>query len=345
MRSKIGRGRWWIAPVLVLGVLLPVHHSQAAVTMTVEYSADPTDGFNSVAAPDALSTAPGATLGAQRKASFEAAVNKWGANLTSNVPIVIKPVMQTIAGCTNTGGTLGFAGAAAGASNWVAGPGGAAPPFAGTTYPIPLANKIANTDLSPGHDINATLNLDIGTGGCLMCCPWHYALDLSVTAPRTSFYSTVFHEIAHGLGFSSQADAATGAFLGGQPGVFDQFLEDHSISKMWPVMTDAERMTSTIDTNDLHWTGPAVTAAKALLLGKVLDSGVSGGHVEMYAPAPFQPGSSVSHWDTDVTQTGIHEVMQPADNPPQALILTDELFNDIGWGAVVPVELEQFSIE
>jgi hypothetical protein len=65
--------------------LLPVNYSQAAVVMTVEYSASATDGFNSVDPPDMLSPAPGATLGAQRRASFEAAVNKWGANLTSGV--------------------------------------------------------------------------------------------------------------------------------------------------------------------------------------------------------------------------------------------------------------------
>ena len=254
--------------------------------------------------------------------------------------------METIAGCTAGAGTLGFAGAAFTVKDWMPGAGGAVPPFPATSYPTALANKIANVDLLPmSPDITATLNLDIGTAVCLACCPWHYALDLSTTGTRSSFYSTVFHEIAHGLGFSSQADETTGMFIGTNPGVFDQFLEDHSTMKLWPAMTDAERVASAIDTNDLHWTGPAVTAAKTLLLGKALDSGVSGGHVEMFAPLPVQTGSSVSHWDSDVIQGGIGEIMQSADMPPQALIITDELFEDIGWGPVVPVELEQFSIE
>jgi hypothetical protein len=58
------------------------------------------------------------------------------------------------------------------------------------------------------------------------------------------------------------------------------------------------------------------------------------GFVLMYTPNPYQPGSSVSHWDTSATRNLLmepaingdltHEVTVPFD-------LTLELFKDIGW--------------
>ena len=54
----------------------------------------------------------------------------------------------------------------------------------------------------------------------------------------------------------------------------------------------------------------------------------------MYAPNPFQPGSSVAHWDTSLTPNQLmepainvdltHEVTVPFD-------LTYSLLRDIGW--------------
>jgi hypothetical protein len=54
------------------------------------------------------------------------------------------------------------------------------------------------------------------------------------------------------------------------------------------------------------------------------------GHVMMYAPNPFQSGSSVSHWDASATP---NLLMEPAINTDLTdnLDLTDALFRDIGW--------------
>ena len=72
----------WAALLLVMTA-----PAASAATVTVVY-VDPADGFHSAAPPDPSSPAPGATLGAQRKASFEAAANFWGLNLTSNIPYI-----------------------------------------------------------------------------------------------------------------------------------------------------------------------------------------------------------------------------------------------------------------
>src|SRR6185369_7933122 len=56
----------------------------------------------------------------------------------------------------------------------------------------------------------------------------------------------------------------------------------------------------------------------------------AGGHVRMYAPSPFQNGSSVSHFDVTATP---NLLMEPAINPDltSSIDLTDAVFRDIGW--------------
>jgi len=54
------------------------------------------------------------------------------------------------------------------------------------------------------------------------------------------------------------------------------------------------------------------------------------GHVRMFAPNPFQSGSSVSHFDVSATP---NLLMEPAINPDLTsdIDLTDPVFRDIGW--------------
>lgn len=68
------------------------------------------------------------------------------------------------------------------------------------------------------------------------------------------------------------------------------------------------------------------------------------GRLLLYAPNPFQGGSSVSHWDTSATP---NLLMEPAINADLdgSLDATLELMRDIGWFAPVPVELIRFGAE
>jgi len=68
-----------------------------------------------------------------------------------------------------------------------------------------------------------------------------------------------------------------------------------------------------------------------LRLSPTKQAGLSAnGHVLMYAPNPFQGGSSVSHWDVSATP---NLLMEPAINSDLTddVDLTDPLFRDIGW--------------
>jgi len=318
--------------------------AHSIATMSFTYTDGAAEGFNDSGAALAASTAPGATIGAQRKASFEAAVNAWGSFITSTQTIVVSTAMDPLT-CNASSGILG----SAGPTNVHKNTAGA---VANTWYPTALANKLSSSDNNgAGSDISSTFNSDIdGNNSCLNLTDWFYATSKGAGPAGTiSFYDTVLHEVAHGLGFISFVDVTTGELFGAGFGIPDPaidivstFLEDHSTTKLWGAMTDGERLISITDTGDLHWTGTAVTTA---FPGVPLTAGTSGGHVQMYAPSPVEQGSSVSHWDTAVKAGTRDELMEPFSTITQEIMITDELFEDIGWGSTLPVELQSFEIE
>jgi len=85
-------------------------------------------------------------------------------------------------------------------------------------------------------------------------------------------------------------------------------------------------------------TGSGVFASIGLVINQYAGADALG-RAQMYAPNPFQSGSSVSHFDTSMSR---NQLMEPAINgdltqsvlPPQDL--TYRLFQDIGWEVAPP---------
>lgn len=317
-------------------LLLAAASAHAAADLVPVYLDGPSEGFNDPGAPHGQSATdgnPGDTLGEQRKWAFEKALEFWEMRLDSNVNIRVEAEMNDLA-CDSTSAVLGSAGTIFIYRDWSPGAGGTAG-RSSTWYGQALANKLANTDIDPtANDIESTFNKKIDeSNSCLGSNVWYYALG-DAPAGTTSFYKTALHEIGHGINFQTFVDLDTGEKVACGMTVCDDiymvFLEDHSTAKDWPSMTNGERATSAEDTNDLHWTGTNVLAS----IGS-LGSGTSGGHVEMYAPSPLEPGSSVSHWDTDADDTsGNSELMEPSATGTEKLTVTDELLHDMGWNDV-----------
>jgi len=301
-----------------------------AATVTVVY-VTPGDGFDSVAAADPVSPAPGATLGAQRKASFEAAANFWGFQLTSNIPIIVDAQMISLF-CNAGSAVLGSAGATTAVRDW------AGVPLAGTWYHIGLGNKIANVDFAPAlSDVGASFNSDIdNNNSCLFGTNWYYDVVAGAPVANTiSFFDVVLHEIGHGIGFSTFVNLSNGQKLVGFDDIYMTFLEDHNLGggTLWPPMSNAQRLASAIDGPNTHFTGPAV---QAIVDTGFLTGGVNGGHAMVYAPNPLQLGSSISHWDTSMDRNGTSEIMEPFAVTGATFLLTFELLEDIGWGPTGP---------
>jgi hypothetical protein len=296
--------------------------AHAAATIAVVNLDSPGEGFNDPSAPDPDSTNggnAGATLGAQRLNAFQFAANLWGRLVTSSVTIRVGAQLDRLT-CTSTSATLGQAGPNTVHRNF------AGALRANTWYTQALANSLAGTDLDPtSDDIGATFNSAIGT-----TCPfpnvWYYGLDRNPPGTKIDFVTVVLHELGHGLGFLPLVNLATGQKLLGFDDAYMAFLEDHNTGKLYPNMSNAERVTASTATGDLHWVGPNVVAVSRQRLTAGVDPN---GHVEMFAPNPQQPGSSVSHFSTSLSP---NELMEPRYIVPLHDVgLAKELLADIGW--------------
>jgi cysteine-rich repeat protein len=280
-------------------------------TVHVYYADGATEGFND------------ATVGAQRKAAFEYAVLQWADVVVSSVPIAIEAEFNPMSPCSAGGGILGRAGFNTAHMDWVV---GTPPPFASTWYPQPLANAFAGVDLSPSQDdIGAEFNSSVGNPTCFNGVNWYYGTDGNTPPGDIDFVTVALHEIAHGLGFVALVNLSTGAKLNGFDDVYTRNLEDHSLATLWPALTNGQRAASAKDDGDLLWVGSNVVAGST---GLAAGRHPSGG-VQMYAPTSLQTGSSVSHFDTDVTPD---QLMEPfLSGTLHNLDLTADLFADLGW--------------
>ena len=280
----------------------------------------PGEGFNDPTPVTPVAGNPGTTLGDQRLAVFEAAADVWEVLLVSDVTIEVQAQFDDLP-CTATSAVLGAAGPITVSADFQ----GAQE--ADTFYVAAQANQQAGVDLDPDNaDISATFNSRLGQPDCLAGRPFFLGIDGEPAPANTiGLFDTVLHEIAHGLGFLSIVNVQTGAKFLGTDDIFSNNLEDQTIGRAWPELTDTERAASAINTGGLQWFG----ATARLCAGRLLDEGVSAdGDVLMFAPNPVDPGSSVSHFDRSVSPD---ELMEPNATPTSILNLTVAAFADMGW--------------
>lgn len=263
-----------------------------------------------------------ATLGAARLAVFNQAANIWGAYLDSNVPTVVAAQFNPQT-CTATSAVLG----SAGTINIFSFSSGA--PYLNTWYHSALTNKIARTDASGATaEITATFNSNLnGSPGCLGGRRFYFGFDNASPGGNINLLVVVLHEMGHGLGFSNFVDETTGANNGGVTDIYSQFTFDRTANKYWSQMTNAERQASAINTGNVFWDGANVKLASGFLTG---GRDTANGSVELYAPNPVEPGSSISHFSTTATT---NLLMEPFINTglPLDLDLTRQQMRDIGW--------------
>jgi hypothetical protein len=72
--------------------------------------------------------------------------------------------------------------------------------------------------------------------------------------------AVLLHEFAHGLGFSQNANLATGALLSGFPDAYNTKLLDLTTGLHWNQMTNAQRAASATNFGRVVWDGSFVTA-------------------------------------------------------------------------------------
>jgi hypothetical protein len=234
---------------------------QGAATITI-VNGDPANvGFNDPTVVAPVGGNPGTTLGQQRLNAFQAAANKWGATLNSDVTIRVLATWEALT-CSASSAVLGSAGATEVFRDFTGAP------AAGHWYGKAEANKLFGSDLdSLTADIRARFNINLGNTNCLTGIFFYLGLDNN-HGTNVDLVTVLTHEFAHGLGFQTFTNGQTGAFLAGFPSIYDDFLLDPTANKTWTQMTNAERAASALNTRKLAWNGANVTAAVPQVLAQ-----------------------------------------------------------------------------
>lgn len=135
---------------------------------------------------------------------------------------------------------------------------------------------IGTRDIGVTVDFGFTWNSDIGI-------PEFEEYDL---------FTTLLHEITHGLGFAalSESDGTSGISDSEPGGVFTELTDNLTrISDsfdLWNAAFDFVGVSADLISNNVGFNGTNSVAENGNTIPKI------------YAPSPWEPGSSISHWDT-----------------------------------------------
>jgi hypothetical protein len=151
-----------------------------------------------------------------------------------------------------------------------------------------VANKLHGSQLDPGPDIVARFNSTFPN--------WHFG---SGPAPANTydFESVVLHELGHGVGFLGAGNVFQGrgsVRLSGFPTIYDVRTEDGAGKRLVTYTDNSVALANALVSNNVFYDSPRVRDA------------FGNRRARLYAPNPFQPGSSYSHLD---------EAAFPAGNP------------------------------
>ena len=296
-----------------------------ATTITIVNADGSGEGFNSISPVSAVAGNPARTLGQQYLNVFRSAAKFWEGKIRSDVEIRVRAAFNPLL-CTATSAQLGGAGPLNGSFNFPNAP------QRDTLYVIAQANSLAGQDLDPSRDdvdsvFNSSLN---GNANCLGGIRWWLGIGAEAPSGTISLFDTVLHELGHGLGFLTFVDQQgrrpvatlqSGSLVLNDPYMLNLF--DVRLNRSWGAMSDSQRRTSSVSGSALVWRGSNVGARAGVITG-----GRTQGSIRVFAPNPFQPGSSVSHWDTTLSPD---ELMEPFATEQSNSCATILALKDMGW--------------
>ncbi len=275
-----------IATAAILAGLLALAPMADAATITIVNLDSAGEGFNDATVVAPVGGNPGTTRGAQRLFVFQTAASIWGSLLPSAVEIRVNANFNPLS-CDATSAVLGGANSATNVANF------AGAEQTNTWYPIALANRMAGVDLAgAANDINAQFNSTLDGGTCLGGTTWYYGIDGN-EGTNVELLPVVLHELGHGLGFAGTTSLTTGALLSSRANIYERNLFDRTLGLQWPAMTNAQRLTSAVNSGNLVWTGSAVRTIAPTILGQRTDLSIDSppaiAGIKIFGNAAFGP--------------------------------------------------------
>ncbi|CAN5629773.1 hypothetical protein BH23BAC1_BH23BAC1_42280 [soil metagenome] len=247
----------------------------------------------------------------ESKNAFQYAIDIWSTRISSPIPIRVQATWTSL-----DQGVLGSAGATTVYRN-----------FEGaqeldTWYPVALAEKLSRKQLNGANDADviASFNSDGN---------WYLGTDGRTPARTTDFVTVVLHEIGHGIGFisSMEVEDEQGNWgISGFPLIFDHYIknnQDHQLINTARFANPSAALQTQLTSDNIFFEGQVI-ANRTLPRPK------------LYAPSPYDIGSSISHLDERTYPPGNpNSLMTPqiataeAIHDPGPLLLN--MFAEIGW--------------
>jgi hypothetical protein len=250
--------------------------------------------------------------GATRRRALEAAVAAWTKVIQGSITIKVTASMEDIDDGDDDETTELLA-AAGPVDFWV---------FDDTAIPSALAWQLSDRRDNGGDaDIEVTVN---------EAADWDYATNGVAAGGKASFVYALIHEIGHGLGFVDSFDIETGEIANTMPFVYDTFVNRGSRSRRAVIDRPGNRAIDDLQSDDLFFNGEHAIEASGRSIRPLP-------MVKLYAPDPYEPGSSISHVDQVTYADFKTGLMTPTDfgsGTDKIDILTLAIMQDLGYQLV-----------
>ncbi len=165
-------------------------------------------------------------------------------------------------------------------------------------YPMALAEKLA------GKDINSTSEADIVATFNSRRTDWYYGTDGNCPSDKFDLVSVVLHELGHGLGFSGtfRVSNSNGQYGSndGKPKIYDTYLKNGLNQFLTTFENGSLALGNQITSNSITFASP---------IARLLSS--TSADPRIYAPNPYDPGSSISHVDQSTYENTRNALMTP----------------------------------
>ena len=259
----------------------------------------------------------------EAQVAFQYAVDIWDSIIQTPVPIRINATFVDLGGFEGNSIILGGARPAA----WKS------PGSLNLWFVDALADMRAGKDLKDGEpDIITKFNSNPEVN-------WYFGIDGNTPSGKMDFVTTVLHEIAHGLGFSSFArientsidifslSVGNGKLRNGDPKfpqIYDFFVETGSGTSLISLSDPSSALVEQFTSNNIFWNGKKAVEANG------------GIQPQLYAPSVWEQGSSYTHLDeTSFPAGNVNSLMTPYIDRQEAIhnpgSLTLGMLEDMGW--------------